>query len=61
MFYVTAIGCSSTQTLVSFTDRQLHWLDGSAVDFTYFQPGEPNGEDNGEDCMEFPVSVSLFS
>ncbi|CAK8681517.1 unnamed protein product [Clavelina lepadiformis] len=28
------------------------WVDGSGVDFFNWGPGEPNGQGNGEDCVE---------
>eukprot|EP01084_Bolivina_argentea_P288977 496116_1 len=34
------------------TEGLFAWSDGSSVDFTYWEPGEPNNEINGEDCAE---------
>ena len=38
----------------------MEWVDGTPVGFTYFRPGEPNGESGDDDCVQArTVSVWL--
>ena len=48
-----------TKTDLFSSDGLWHWLDDTPVDFTLFQPGQPDGEEFGEDCVEFPVSFNI--
>merc|ERR1719461_1245466 len=34
------------------SDKKWEWSDGSAVDYTWWSPGEPNNVNGGEDCAE---------
>lgn len=34
------------------TDSHFEWTDGSPVDFVAWAPGEPNGDDGTELCVE---------
>lgn len=34
-----------------YLDGKFNWIDGKEVTFTFWKPGEPNGQDNDNDCV----------
>ena len=42
---------------VCFSERNFAWIDLSTVQFTHWAPGEPNGDEAEEDCVEIYYRV----